>query len=84
MAVGAFFVATPYTFLDYTVFAGYFSTELSHLQQGHGQELGLGWWYYLRETLPAGLGWVEVALMACGAFAAWPGVVGGFCGLILK
>jgi len=67
-----FFILTPYTFLDYAVFAGHFSREVSHLQQGHGQELGLGWWYYLRETLPAGLGWAGVVLMAYGAFAAWP------------
>jgi hypothetical protein len=71
-AIGAFFIVTPYTFLDYAVFAGHFSREVSHLQQGHGQELGLGWWYYLRETLPAGLGWAGVVLMAYGAFAAWP------------
>lgn len=71
-ALAAFFVATPYTFLDYAVFIGHFSTEVNHLQQGHGQALGLGWWYYLSETLPDGLGWVGVVLMACGAFAAWP------------
>ena len=71
-SVAAFFIATPYTFLDYAVFIGHFSTEASHLQEGHGQELGLGWWYHLRETLPAGLGWGGIALMLCGFFAAWP------------
>lgn len=70
-ALGTFFVATPYTFLDFSVFAGHFSTEIDHLQQGHGQELGLGWWYHLRVSLPDGLGWMGLALAICGGVAAW-------------
>lgn len=74
-AVGVFFVATPYTFLDYAVFAEHFSREIDHLQQGHGVEARseLGWWYYLRAVLPDGLGWIGVGLMVCGALAAWRG-----------
>ena len=72
MSIAAFFVVTPYTFLDFSTFAGHFVAEASHLQQGHaGQALGLGWWYHLRVSLPSGLGWAGVALAVCGGIAAW-------------
>ena len=71
MSIAAFFVVTPYTFLDFATFADHFITEADHLQQGHaGQTLGLGWWYHLRVSLPSGLGWAGVALAACGGIAA--------------
>lgn len=70
-AIGAFFVATPYTFLDFAVFAGHFSTEVEHMRQGHGQEMGWGWWYHLRVSFPDGLGWLGSALALVGAVLAW-------------
>ena len=71
-AVGSFFVATPYTLLDFEVFAGHFSSELDHLQTGHGgQQMDLGWWYYPSVVLPAGLGWLGLVLAAGGAAVAW-------------
>ena len=69
-AVGTFFAATPYTFLDFAFFAESFSIGVDYLQQGFGLDLGRGWWYYPRVSLPAGLGWVGTALLVCGAIAA--------------
>ena len=63
-AFGTFLLTSPYTLLDYAVFIGHFERELLHLQGGHGQELGLGWWYHLKVSLRYAFGWA--GLLAFG------------------
>ena len=53
----AFLLGTPFALLDFKDFLGGFFYEVGHLNRGHGLNLGIGWWYHLRFTLPLGLGW---------------------------
>lgn len=56
-AFGAGFLAgTPYAILDFDTFEGDLRFTMSHLSGGHGIDLGRGWWYHLRRSLPYGLG----------------------------
>jgi len=58
MMAAAFLASTPFALIDVKRFAGDLLYEVVHLQAGHNQiDLGIGWWYHLRHTLPAGLGW---------------------------
>jgi tetratricopeptide (TPR) repeat protein len=67
MAVGCFALASPYVLLDWSTFSQHFRSQVDHLETGHGQDLGLGWWYHLSISLPAGLGWLGLSLGAAGA-----------------
>lgn len=71
ISVAAFFVATPYTLLDWQTFVGHFSREAAHLQEGHGQSLGVGWWYHIKVSLRYGLGWLGLGLGLAGVWVAW-------------
>ncbi|MGB2716757.1 MAG: phospholipid carrier-dependent glycosyltransferase [Vicinamibacterales bacterium] len=51
-----FLVGTPYAVLDFDTFDGDLRFTMSHLSGGHGIDLGRGWWYHLRRSLPYGLG----------------------------
>jgi 4-amino-4-deoxy-L-arabinose transferase-like glycosyltransferase len=51
-----FLLGTPYSLLDFDTFARDVRFTMSHLSQGHGIDLGRGWWYHLRRSLPYGLG----------------------------
>jgi len=64
-AMGTFAAVSPYTLLDYEIFAQRFAGELGHLQRGRG-ELGSGWWYYLSFCLRHNRGWMGLALLAGG------------------
>jgi hypothetical protein len=54
-AVG-FVAATPYAVLDFTRFRTDVLFDMTHLSQGHGPDLGRGWFHHLRFSLPYGLG----------------------------
>lgn len=69
-ALGVFVLASPYVLLDWGIFVVHFSSQVEHLETGHGQDLGLGWGYHLWVSLPAGLGWGGLGLgLAGGALA---------------
>jgi len=53
----AFLLGTPFFILDFKGFMAGFLWILGHLNSGHGVNLGRGWWYHSRFTLPLGLGW---------------------------
>ena len=83
-AIG-FLVATPYALLDYRAFADGVTYDFTHLSGGHGVDLGVGWIYHLRRSLPVGIG-VPIFLAAIvGAVSMARGygraalVVGAFC-----
>jgi 4-amino-4-deoxy-L-arabinose transferase-like glycosyltransferase len=62
--IAGFFLATPYAILDYPTFSRDLQFDATHLAEGHGGvNLGRGWIYHLRRSLPYGLG-VTVALSA--------------------
>jgi hypothetical protein len=66
---GAFVVSTPYAVLDHDAFVRDFLVESQHLRTGHhGLDLGIGWWYHLRFTLPYGVGW---AMLIAALFGVW-------------
>jgi hypothetical protein len=52
----AFIAATPYALLDYKTFAADLQFDFTHLSEGHGLDLGRGWSYHLRRSLPYGVG----------------------------
>jgi hypothetical protein len=54
--VSAFVLATPYSVLDFTKFKADVIFDITHLSEGHGVDLGRGWTYHLRRSLPYGLG----------------------------
>jgi len=56
-AFGAgFLIGTPYSVLDFEAFNRDVRFTVTHLSEGHGIDLGRGWWYHLRRSLPYGLG----------------------------
>ncbi len=66
----AFLAGTPYALLDFSSFWRDLSYERLHFAVGHGDpviDLGRGWSYHLRFTLPHGLGWPLLA-------TAWAGI----------
>ena len=84
-AIGCFVLASPYVLLDWNTFQQHFLSQVSHLETGHGQDLGRGWGYHLRVSLPWGLGWLALALAGFRAIAglkrrnpAELGVLAGF------
>ena len=70
VALGCFFAASPYVLLDWGTFTQHFLSQVDHLEAGHGQDLGLGWWYHLRVSLPVGLGWLGLGLGLTGGALA--------------
>jgi hypothetical protein len=54
--VFGFLVATPYAVLDFEAFAGAIRYDFTHLAGGHAIDVGRGWSYHLRRSLPFGLG----------------------------
>ena len=56
-AFGAgFLLGTPYAILDFETFSRDVRFTVNHLSEGHGIDLGRGWWYHLKRSLPYGLG----------------------------
>ena len=55
--IGAFVLGTPFAVLDFKNFGVDFFGTYSSVNGVGGLNLGMGWWYHLRFTLPLGLGW---------------------------
>ncbi len=51
-----FLIGTPFSILDFGSFYKGFISQVDHLQSGHGMDLGIGWFYHAKHTLPKGLG----------------------------
>ena len=51
-----FLVASPYAVLDFAKFREDLLFDITHLSGGHGVDLGRGWIYHLKRSLPFGLG----------------------------
>lgn len=64
-----FLAATPYALLDWPAFAGDLWFDFTHLSRGHNINLGRGWLYHLRTSLPYGLGIPTFVAAAVGLFA---------------
>lgn len=64
----AFLSTSPYVILDYQTFLQDIAFERTHFSTGHhgGLDLGSGWAYHLKSTLPIGLGWPLFAAAAVG------------------
>jgi 4-amino-4-deoxy-L-arabinose transferase-like glycosyltransferase len=56
MTIVGFVIATPYSILDFQTFVHDVRFTTTHLALGHGVDLGRGWFYHLRRSLPYGLG----------------------------
>ena len=54
--VAGFLLASPYAVLDFPKFREDILFDVTHLSGGHGVDLGRGWTYHLRRSLPFGLG----------------------------
>ena len=54
--LAGFVLATPYSILDFETFSRDVRFTTTHLALGHGLDLGRGWSYHLRRSLPYGLG----------------------------
>ena len=54
--VCGFLVATPYAILDSPAFATDLRFDFTHLSAGHAANVGRGWLYHLRYSLPYGVG----------------------------
>ena len=50
-----FVAATPYALLDFPAFEADLRYDVTHLADGHGIDLGLGWQYHLTNSLAYGL-----------------------------
>ena len=61
-----FLVATPYALLDYANFRIGLQEISTHLSGGHGINLGRGWVYHFKYSLPFGLGLTAFALSLIG------------------
>jgi 4-amino-4-deoxy-L-arabinose transferase-like glycosyltransferase len=66
-SVLAFAAGTPYAVLDYPAFRTGVQEVAGHIRAGHGLDLGIGWLYHVRVTLPSGLGWPVFAAALLGA-----------------
>jgi hypothetical protein len=51
-----FLIGTPYAVLDTTKFTADLAFDFTHLAGGHGVDLGRGWTYHMRRSLPYGVG----------------------------
>jgi hypothetical protein len=54
---GVFVLGSPFVLADFSNAWRDISFERAHFAQGHGLDLGRGWGYHSRFTLPLGLGW---------------------------
>ena len=70
-ALTCFVAGSPYALLDFQTFQAHFLHQAVHLESGHGQALGWGWWYHAKFSLAQGLGWPALLAAAAGAFLAW-------------
>jgi 4-amino-4-deoxy-L-arabinose transferase-like glycosyltransferase len=61
-----FLIATPYALLDSGSFRLGITQIREHLSDGHGLDLGRGWVYHLRYSLPFGLGLATFAASLIG------------------
>jgi 4-amino-4-deoxy-L-arabinose transferase-like glycosyltransferase len=61
-----FLIATPYAVLDFPKFKEDLLFDFTHLSGGHGVNLGRGWGYHLKRSLPYGLGPVTFVAMIVG------------------
>lgn len=67
LALGAgFLAATPYAVLDHSEFRLGLQQISEHLSGGHGIDLGRGWIYHLKFSLPFGLGLTAFAAAILG------------------
>jgi 4-amino-4-deoxy-L-arabinose transferase-like glycosyltransferase len=66
-AVG-FLVASPYAVLDFAKFKEDVLFDITHLSGGHGVDLGRGWIYHLKRSLPFGLGPLTFVAALVGLF----------------
>ncbi len=64
--ISAFVLATPYSVLDFATFKRDVLFDVTHLSEGHGVDLGRGWVYHLRRSLPYGLGPTAFAAAVVG------------------
>jgi len=84
LALG-FVLATPYALLDYQSFAAGVAFDFTHLSSGHGADLGVGWIFHLRRSLPNGVSAPILVAAIPGIILmvrrqAWAAlVVGAFC-----
>ena len=60
-AAAAFVVGTPYAVLDYRGFRHGFAEIFGYSMTGNAIDLGLGWIYHLRRSLPFGMGMTAFA-----------------------
>lgn len=51
-----FVLATPYALLDFDAFATDLRFDFTHLSEGHNINLGRGWSYHAKRSLPHGVG----------------------------
>ena len=66
LVFGVFALTSPYNLLNVEAFSRDFGFQMRHLfEYGHGEDLGLGWWYHLRVSLRYGLG-IFVLLFSIG------------------
>jgi len=63
-----FLCTSPYVILDFDTFWQYFTRELTHAAEGHGADLGTGWWYHIKVSLRYNLGWAGLIGLAAGLF----------------
>ncbi len=63
----AFLLGTPYAVLDPAVFIEGLRRVGSHLQDGHGVDVGQGWRYHIAVSLRYGLGWPVLVLGLAGS-----------------
>jgi hypothetical protein len=80
--IAGFLVATPYAILDFSTFARDVQFTTLHLSAGHGLDLGRGWSYHVRRSLPYGLGVPVFIATAAGVIPfvwryRWQGIVLG-------
>jgi hypothetical protein len=73
-----FLITTPFSLLDFDAFWHDLSFERRHFSEGHGLDLGVGWWYHLRFSLFHGVGWPLLLMgLAGGVWALYrPSVYG--------
>lgn len=64
--VGAL-LGTPYALADMSGLLDGFRRVTTHLEQGHGVDLGTGWTYHLAVSLRYGVGWPVLAAAFAGA-----------------
>ncbi len=63
---GGFVLATPYAILDSRAFATDLGFDFTHLSTGHAVNVGRGWFYHLRYSLPYGVGPLTCLAAAAG------------------